>query len=129
MDDREARAGVAAVEAALERLEALPESAREAADEAIAGILELYGEALRRFLAEAERREECSALVRFARLDELISHLLLLHGLHPDGEEPLRKLLLAEVPAAAAPARHPSAAEPELVTLGTGRRAAFGGHP
>jgi hypothetical protein len=130
MEDREARQLVTEVESRLERLDHLEEGDRTAAHAAIAGLLDLYGEALRRLLGEGQRRDDGSWLVRFARTDELVSHLLLLHGLHPDGEAPLEKLLASETPAAPA---HPAGAtsEPELVHLGsrTGAPVAIGGSP
>ena len=57
---------VARVEAALDAIESEP-----AAIEAVQAVVELYGEGLRRMMAGA--REE----------DELVSHLLVLHDLHP----------------------------------------------
>jgi hypothetical protein len=54
------------VEAALDGIEADP-----AALEAVQAVVELYGEGMRRMMAGA--REE----------DELVSHLLVLHDLHP----------------------------------------------
>jgi hypothetical protein len=57
---------VARVEAALDRVESDP-----AALEAVQAVVELYGEGIRRIMAGA--REE----------DELVSHLLVLHDLHP----------------------------------------------
>src|SRR6185437_11234888 len=57
---------VARVETLLAQLEALPEAAaRDTATEAMQALLELYGEGLGRIV------------------DELVAHLLLLHGLHP----------------------------------------------
>jgi hypothetical protein len=119
MDDRKARQLVTTVEASLERLDGIPPAERAVAHDAIAGICELYGEALRRLLELGRGRDDGSWLVRFARTDELVSHLLLLHGLHPDGEEPFDKLLAAEDAATAATRRAPSASEPELVRLGS----------
>ena len=119
MEDREARLLVNEVETSLERLDQLAGEERAAAHAAIAHLLDLYGEALRRLLGEGQRRDDGSWLVRFARTDELVSHLLLLHGLHPDGEAPLEKLLASEAPAAA---HGPLVrTEPELVHLGGSR--------
>src|ERR687887_1661189 len=67
MDDLEVRERVAHVESLLGAIED-----DEAATDAVAAIVELYGEALARLVAGAEPAE-----------DELVSHLLLLHGLHP----------------------------------------------
>lgn len=71
MDDREARERVATLESLLEGLEGPGEAA-------VATLLELYGEALGRVVARipAEGRLELAE-------DELVSHLLMLHGLHP----------------------------------------------
>jgi hypothetical protein len=127
MNDQEARRLVEAVEGSLERLDALAADERTAAHQAITHLCELYGEALRRLLVEGERRDDASWLPRFARTDELLSHLLLLHGLHPDGEQPLERLLAADAAvaprasAAAADRDRRSSREPELVMLGTHR--------
>jgi hypothetical protein len=118
MDDRQARQLVATVESSLERLDSLPESDLAAAHDAITRVCELYGEALRRLLAEGRRREDGSWFVRFARTDEVVSHLLLLHGLHPDGEAPFEKLLAAAEVGVPAP-RIAGPREPDLVRLGT----------
>jgi Fe-S cluster biogenesis protein NfuA len=67
MDDAEVRERIAHIEQLLEAVEDDPRAA-----EVVAAIVEVYGEALRRFLAGADPTE-----------DELLSHLLLLHDLHP----------------------------------------------
>jgi Fe-S cluster biogenesis protein NfuA len=73
-----AQQGVAELEARLAQLEALPESeSRDLAIGAIQGVMELYGTALARIL---ELAPEAAPLLG---QDELVSHLLLLHGLHP----------------------------------------------
>jgi Fe-S cluster biogenesis protein NfuA/nitrite reductase/ring-hydroxylating ferredoxin subunit len=65
------------VEALLEQVEALPDAdARDLALELVQGLLDLYGEALARLTAAVE---DPAALTQ----DELVSHLLLLHGIHP----------------------------------------------
>lgn len=70
---------VAHVEALLDRLDALPDpQAREAATATVQALLELYGEGLGRI---AERVGPAQA--RVLAEDELVAHLLLLHGLHP----------------------------------------------
>ncbi len=77
------QARVAAVEARLAAIEALPDAtARAAAAEAVQGLLELYGEGLARILASAAATGG-DGLVEALAGDELVSHLLLLHGLHP----------------------------------------------
>jgi len=85
LTDAEARQRVTAIEGLLERLGELPEPSRDAAFDAVSAIVELYGEALARLLEHAGERERASELHRFAAGDELLSHLLLLHDLHPDG--------------------------------------------
>ncbi len=74
MDDR-----VAQVEGLLDELESLPDpAARDKATEMVQALLELYGEGLGRMvpLLDDEGR-------RAAADDELVSHLLVLHDLHP----------------------------------------------
>jgi Fe-S cluster biogenesis protein NfuA len=69
---------VAELEARLAEVEALSDSAsREVALEAIQGLMDLYGAGLARILELAP--ETASRLTE----DELVSHLLMLHGLHP----------------------------------------------
>src|ERR671928_650486 len=76
MDDAEVRELVARVESLLGGLD-------ERATEAVQALVELYGEALSRFLAGADPAS-----------DELLSHLLLVHDLHPvDIETRVRQAL------------------------------------
>jgi Fe-S cluster biogenesis protein NfuA len=78
VEDREVRERVARIEGLLEQVEGDPK-----AIEAVQALVELYGEALRRMLAGAEPAE-----------DELLAHLLLVHGLHPvDLETRVRQAL------------------------------------
>jgi Fe-S cluster biogenesis protein NfuA len=78
MDDAEVRERVARVEGLLERIADDPQ-----ATEAVQAIVELYGEALSRFLAGVDPAS-----------DELLSHLLLVHDLHPvDVETRVRRAL------------------------------------
>lgn len=83
MDTATTRERVAEVEGLLDRLDALPDArAREVAVQTVAAVLDLYGEGLRRVVAligPGQARE-------LAR-DDLVGHLLLLHGLHPVGVE------------------------------------------
>lgn len=65
MDDAEVRGLVARVESLLGGLD-------ERATEAVQALVELYGEALARFMRGANPTQ-----------DELLSHLLLVHDLHP----------------------------------------------
>ena len=76
MQDGEVRELVARVESLLEALD-------PKATEAVQALVELYGEALARFVAGADPVE-----------DELLSHLLLVHDLHPvDVETRVRRAL------------------------------------
>lgn len=78
MNDVEVRERVARVEEVLAEIE---DDAPALA--AVGAIVELYGEALRRVVAGAEPAE-----------DELLSHLLLVHGIHPvDVEERVARAL------------------------------------
>ena len=61
------------VEALLDEIEAFPEPQREVATELVQALLEMYGEGLSRIVAAGAVPVE----------DELVAHLLLLHGLHP----------------------------------------------
>ena len=76
MDDAEVRELVARVESLLGGLD-------DRATEAVQALVELYGEALARVLAGADPQQ-----------DELLSHLLLVHDLHPvDAETRVRQAL------------------------------------
>jgi len=90
MDDREARELVAQVEALLERVEDFDPPARETATELVGALLDLYGEGLARLV---EHVPDPAALAG----DELVSHLLLLHGMHPEPLEARVREALAEV--------------------------------
>ncbi len=72
MDDRQARECVARIEALLEQVEGLPPAL-----ELVQALLDLYGEGLGRIVASDP------ALVARLDGDEVVTHLLLLHGLHP----------------------------------------------
>jgi hypothetical protein len=78
----DAAALVGRAEAALEAIEGLPGTARDVANGAVAALVEVYGEGLRRVvdLVASRAPELAGPLVD----DELVVHLLLLHGLHPD---------------------------------------------
>ena len=78
MDDAQVRELVARVEGLLEQIDRNPQAV-----EVVQALVELYGEALRRVVAGAEPAE-----------DELLSHLLLVHDLHPvDAETRVRQAL------------------------------------
>lgn len=98
-DDIELRERVARLDGLLEQTEAISDADdRSKAVSAIQGLLELYGEGLARLIDRAGElggREMVDALAE----DELISHLLLLHGLHPlEVEERVRRALMAARP-------------------------------
>ncbi len=79
------------VERRLEELESLPDpAAREAATGVMGALLELYGAGLERIVEEIAARDD-GQLAEALAGDELVSHLLLLHGLHP---APLERRLL-----------------------------------
>lgn len=83
MDDREVQERVARVGTLLEELESLPDSrARTAATETVRALLDLYGEGLARVTEQVARLSGEDGL-RALAADELVAHLLLLHGLHP----------------------------------------------
>jgi Fe-S cluster biogenesis protein NfuA/nitrite reductase/ring-hydroxylating ferredoxin subunit len=74
---------VADVERLLEEVESLPDPvAREKSTEVVAALLELYGTGLERIVEEIAARDD-GALAEALAADELVAHLLLLHGLHP----------------------------------------------
>jgi Fe-S cluster biogenesis protein NfuA/nitrite reductase/ring-hydroxylating ferredoxin subunit len=84
IDDQGLQERVARMETLLEEIETLSDpNARSTAAEVVRVLLELYGEGLARMMevvAEGEERER--TFDAFAE-DDLVSHLLLLHGLHP----------------------------------------------
>ncbi|GAA5195563.1 hypothetical protein GCM10023322_62520 [Rugosimonospora acidiphila] len=73
---------VRAVEQRLERAEELPEPARDTAIGLVEALLALYGEGLVRIVGAGARLGGDAFTAELAA-DELVSHLLLLHGLHP----------------------------------------------
>jgi Fe-S cluster biogenesis protein NfuA/nitrite reductase/ring-hydroxylating ferredoxin subunit len=84
IDDQGLQERVSRMETLLGEIETLPDhNARSKAAEVVGVLLDLYGEGLSRMMevvAEGEERER--TFDAFAE-DELVSHLLLLHGLHP----------------------------------------------
>lgn len=83
-DDQAAREQVARVETLLEEVEGLEDAAvRERVSELAAALLDLYGEGLARVVAQVAPRDADGAIAEALASDELVSHLLLLHGLHP----------------------------------------------
>jgi len=97
MDDREVRRLVAQTEALLNQLDSLEEGeAKSVALETIQTLFELYGEGLRR-IVEQMTRSSATGLMDAYKQDELISHLLLMHDLHPDPIERRVQQALDEV--------------------------------
>lgn len=95
MDDRAVREQVARVEAALEAIEGLPGEPRRTALDAVRQLVELYGEGWARALAEVEAM--CPGGAARVAVDELVGHLLMIHGLHPQGVEARVRGALSEV--------------------------------
>jgi Fe-S cluster biogenesis protein NfuA/nitrite reductase/ring-hydroxylating ferredoxin subunit len=98
LDDGAARERVARVDALLEDLEssigAVPV---DTAIELVQALLDLYGEGLARVVAHVAARDEDGGLAEALAADELVSHLLLLHGLHPLPLDARVRAALAEV--------------------------------
>jgi Fe-S cluster biogenesis protein NfuA len=71
------------VEGLLGQLEALPDAAaKDTATEAMRALLDLYGEGLGRIVDVLAVHDDGTLAAALAD-DELVAHLLLLHGLHP----------------------------------------------
>lgn len=84
MDDTTAQEQVARVETLLEEVDTLADPAgRAKATEVAQAMLELYGEGLERIVAVVAERDDDGRLAEALADDELVSHLLLLHDLHP----------------------------------------------
>jgi hypothetical protein len=98
LDDRDIRERVARVEGALEKIEGLPAAPRETALDAVGALVDLYGEGWARALAAI--RDHCPGGAEVMAEDELVSHLLMLHGLHPTGIEGRIRGAIEEVEAA-----------------------------
>lgn len=88
---------VARVEALLEEVEGLADPAsRSAATELAGALLDLYGEGLARIVEHVSARDDGTLAEALAE-DGLVSHLLLLHGLHPIPVEARVRAALEEV--------------------------------
>jgi Fe-S cluster biogenesis protein NfuA/nitrite reductase/ring-hydroxylating ferredoxin subunit len=98
MEREQTQALVATVERCLEELEQLPDDAatRAKATETVQALLDLYGAGLERIVEEIALRDEGEIAQALAG-DELVSHLLLLHGLHPEPLEDRVRGALEEV--------------------------------
>jgi Fe-S cluster biogenesis protein NfuA/nitrite reductase/ring-hydroxylating ferredoxin subunit len=84
LDDQGLQERVARIETLLEEIESLEDqNARSKAAEVVGVLLELYGEGLARVMEVVSQVEESERTFEALAEDELVSHLLLLHGLHP----------------------------------------------
>jgi Fe-S cluster biogenesis protein NfuA/nitrite reductase/ring-hydroxylating ferredoxin subunit len=82
-EEREAQELVARIERLLGEIERLPDpSGREKALELVQALFDLYGAGLERIVDKLAARDDGELAAGLAG-DELVSHLLLLHGLHP----------------------------------------------
>jgi Fe-S cluster biogenesis protein NfuA/nitrite reductase/ring-hydroxylating ferredoxin subunit len=84
LDDQGLQERVARIETLLGEIEALQDpNARAKAAEVVQVLLELYGEGLARVMDVVAEGKERERVFEALAEDELVSHLLLLHGLHP----------------------------------------------
>ena len=84
LDDQGLQERVARIETLLGEIEALKDPyARQKAAEIVQVLLELYGEGLARMMEVVAQGAEGERAFKAFAEDELVSHLLLLHGLHP----------------------------------------------
>ena len=84
LDDQGLQERVARMETLLEEIETLADpNARAKAAEVVGVLLDLYGEGLARMMEVVAEGEERERIFEALAADELVSHLLLLHGLHP----------------------------------------------
>lgn len=81
LDDTAVREQLARLDELLGQVEAIPGPAGEVALDAVSALAEVYGEALARATAYASTTPAALAAITD---DELLSHLLVLHGIHPD---------------------------------------------
>jgi Fe-S cluster biogenesis protein NfuA len=72
----------ARIEALLERVDELDPPARDTATRLVQALVDMYGEGLAHVVEHVAARDDGTLAAAFAG-DELVSHLLLLHGLHP----------------------------------------------
>src|SRR3712207_5602276 len=84
LDDQGLQERVARIDTLLKEIESLEDqNARSKAAEMAQVLLELYGEGLARVMEVIAQGNERERIFEALAEDELISHLLLLHGLHP----------------------------------------------
>jgi Fe-S cluster biogenesis protein NfuA len=84
LSDEEVRVRLTQLDALLEQLEREPGPTAHAALQAVQALNEVFGAALSRVMA---LMSGSPALVSLAARDELLGHLLILHGLHPEPVE------------------------------------------
>jgi Fe-S cluster biogenesis protein NfuA len=94
LEDDTLREQVAALDDLLQQVERIPDpSARDTALAAVQGLLELYGQGLAHLMARVADLGSPDLPAALAE-DDLVAHLLLLHGLHPlDLEARVRQAL------------------------------------
>ncbi len=91
-------ADTADIERLLEEVEALPDpAARQTATALTTALLDLYGEGLARVVEIVAQHDGDGELAVALASDELVAHLLLLHGLHPEPLERRVRQALLEV--------------------------------
>ena len=95
LDDPAVRALLGALNDQLDQLEAMPGPVSELGLTVVAGVAEIYGQALIRTLELAD-----PAAVERMLGDELIAHLLALHGIHPESVETRLARVIDELRAA-----------------------------
>jgi Fe-S cluster biogenesis protein NfuA/nitrite reductase/ring-hydroxylating ferredoxin subunit len=84
LDDQGLQERVARMETLLGEIESLTDpNARAKAAEVVGVLLELYGEGLARMMEVVAQGEDSGRTFEAFAEDELVTHLLLLHGLHP----------------------------------------------
>src|ERR671915_201118 len=84
LDDKGLQERVARMETLLGEIETLKDpNARSKAAEVVGVLLDLYGEGMARMMEVVAQGEESERTFEAFAEDELVSHLLLLHGLHP----------------------------------------------
>jgi Fe-S cluster biogenesis protein NfuA/nitrite reductase/ring-hydroxylating ferredoxin subunit len=84
LDDQGLQERAARMETLLGEIESLQDpNARAKAAEVVQVLLELYGEGLARVMEVVAQGEDSERAFEVLAGDELVSHLLLLHGLHP----------------------------------------------
>lgn len=111
--DAEVERRLADLDELLARVEELPGPAGELAMEAVAAVAEIYGAALTRAMTYVSA---APPLVEAFTGDDLLGHLLVLHGIHPDPAEQRIARALDEARAALGP----SGAEVALLGLRDG---------